>query len=789
MTLRWLSELRATDAGYAGGKGANLGELIAAGLPVPAGFVLGVDSCAALRAGGAPAELAGDVIAALAELGEDVAVAVRSSGVDEDGADASYAGINETVHGVRGVAAVLEAVRKCCESARAARVGDYTSARASGGDGTEFAVVVQRQIAPAVAGVAFSVDPGSGDAGRIVIEAARGHGEAVVSGSVTPDRVLADKATLSVVSATSGGQRVALEPGEQGLAERRLDDAEIGSIALHDRQVHILAGLVRAIEAHYGCPQDVEWAFDADGAPWILQARAITTLGDRAAATEAARFYDHARPANSRWTRANVGEAIPGVPAPLTWSLWRAAIEHAQWSAQIELGVVPETERGSAPVVLLARGWPAISVDLVEGQLRRLPGFDADAFAEQFFGGAGSGGAAVPGAERVRSALRVLTHAPTTLRQLRRRLERAAAASEAAWTRDAWRTPDDPVRLLRATAARFRETLTVHTLQTYVCQGLYQAVERLADDRAAHLVSGDGDLSEARLADDLWRVAQGELEESAFLRRHGFHGPAEGELSARSWREDPEPVRRSVEQLRGDGARRPSSGTAARSERRREAEAELVVGLPVWRRPVLRRLINAARTAVVAREVGKTAILQDLDVARAAARAIGDDAVWCTLAELASETPAPAVRRARALTRARLLTTEPPLHFVGQPTEANDAVVAGDGVVSGIGASPGVVRGRARLIVDPGAEEQRIAPDEILVARATDPSWVSTFLAARGLVIDVGGALSHAAIIARELGVPCVIGTGNGTKLIPDGASIELDGDTGQVRFLETESA
>jgi phosphohistidine swiveling domain-containing protein len=785
VTIRWLNTIRATDVRSVGGKGANLGELTSVGQPVPAGFVVDVETCDVVRSGRFPEQLEHEIADALRVLGEDVAVAVRSSGVAEDGANASYAGINETFHGVLGTAGVIEAVLKCCASADTRHASEYTKTRAADGGDTGFAVVVQRQIDSAVAGVAFSADPATGNPARIVIEAARGHGEAVVSGLVTPDRVVVDKATLSVVESSSGSQRVALEASAQGLVRRKLSESEASSLSLRDDQIEQLTRSVLAIENHYGGPQDVEWAFDADGGLWILQARAITTIEDGDEAVAAARLYDRARPATSRWTRANIGEAVPGVPTPLTWSLWGPATDYAQWTAQVALGVVPAAEHGSALVTTLVQGWPAISVDLVESQLRRLPGFDAEAFAEQFFGGGTPAGDEVPIGERTRSAARVVTHAPAALRGLRRRLERAAAASEAAWQRDAWNLTGNPVMVLRSAADRFRETLAVHTLQTYACQGLYQAVERLLDQHAAEVISGDGDLSEARLADDLWKVAQGELDERSFLRRHGFHGPAEGELAVPSWREDPTPIRRAIEQMRAASGNGPASGTAARSQRRRQREADLLAAVPRWRRPVVRWLIEAARRAVVAREVGKSAIIQDLDVARAAARAIGEHAVWCTIDELAGQPPGPAVRRARARERERLAASEPPLHFVGLPRSANPEPGGDLDVVSGIGASPGRVRGRARLIVDPAADSRPIAPDEILVARTTDPSWVSTFLAAGGLVIDVGGALSHAAIIARELGVPCVIGTGNGTHVIPDGADIEIDGTTGLVRLMK----
>jgi len=793
-SIRPLADLRASDVRFAGGKGANLGELIAAGLPVPEGFVIGTCGCDALMGGapGARASVEQQLAGAVAALGEDVPVAVRSSGISEDGAAASYAGINETVHNVRGTSDIGDAVRRCCSAHDASHVEQYARARGGATADDGFAVVVQRQIRSCRAGVAFSADPVSGDVRRIIIEAARGHGEAVVSGAVTPDRLIVDKETSNLVSSVQGKQQVVLEatPGAVGLVERELGETEVGSV-LTEGEIRELTRLVLAIEAHYGSPQDIEWAFDTDGRPWILQTRSITTLPDPSDAGEATAFYDSERPAESRWTRANVGEAVPGVPTPLTWSLWKTAMETAHWSAQIELGVAREAERGSAPVVTLARGWPAISVDLVESQLSRLPGFDPDAFAQQFFGGGHARSGTPPLAKRAFTAVRVAARAPVTVARQRRRLATAALASAEAWSRATAQPAAEPHAQLEAAAARFSVTLTAHTLQAYICQGLYQAVERVAPGRAATLVSGDGDLSEARLAEDLWLLGAGRLTEQAFLSRHGFHGPAEGELAAQSWREDPEPIRRSAARLAAESSHNPADGTRARSAQRRAAEAEVLAAAPRWRRPLVGGLIGMARRAVVAREVGKTAILQDLDVARHAARALEQDAVWCTLQELISERPSAAALQARRRERGRLAADEPPLHFVGDPAHDLDDAAATNStsVVTGIGASPGRVRGRARVITDPSTLDGAIGGDEILVARTTDPSWVAAFLSAGGLVIDVGGALSHAAIIARELGVPCVIGTGNGTTMIPEGALIDLDGSTGTVRVLAEASS
>ncbi len=161
--------------------------------------------------------------------------------------------------------------------------------------------------------------------------------------------------------------------------------------------------------------------------------------------------------------------------------------------------------------------------------------------------------------------------------------------------------------------------------------------------------------------------------------------------------------------------------------------------------------------------------------------------MWCTFDELQrGERPSAAVLSARAARRAELATLDLPLSWTGDPVPVAvgpPGVGVVDGPIRGIGASPGTVRGRARVVVDPGRLGEPIGPDEVLVARTTDPSWVTLFLTAGALVIDVGGALSHGAIIARELAIPCVIGTGDGTTRIPEGTWVVVDGTAGTVTF------
>jgi pyruvate, water dikinase len=318
---RSISDLSHDDIPYAGGKGANLGELTAAGLPVPDGFVVGAPTYAAfvegtgLRAAIAErlADLDVDDTAALDRVATDVRalvetqavpddirqaiadayaaldaqppVAVRSSATAEDTASASFAGMNETFLNIRGESAVVDAVRRCWASLFGARTIFYRAKRGLDQAGMDIAVVVQRQLASTRAGVMFTVDPAAGRTDRLVIEGSFGLGEAVVSGSVSPDRYLVQKDTLRIIAREVRHKDLIIEgaAGESGTVVRPATAEEAGAPVLSDSEVHELAELGCRIEEHYGSPQDTEWAFDPDGRAWILQSRPVTTMGGPAA--------------------------------------------------------------------------------------------------------------------------------------------------------------------------------------------------------------------------------------------------------------------------------------------------------------------------------------------------------------------------------------------------------------------------------------------------------------------------------------------------------------------------
>jgi pyruvate,water dikinase len=246
----------------------------------------------AMRAADLPAALVAAVGEAYTRLCEDagsadVPVAVRSSGVAEDLAGASFAGQYDTYLWVIGIDAVLDHVRRCWTGLFGPQVLTYNPGGAGAGD-LDMAVVVQILVRPRAAGVMFTLDPVTGDRSKIVIESAWGLGEAVVSGEVTPDRFRVDKVTLEVIERAPGekASEYRFEPG-RGVRLVPVEEERRGAASLADDHIADLAALAKRIERHRGAPQDIEWAVDEAGAVHVLQVRPETVWSNRKAATVA----------------------------------------------------------------------------------------------------------------------------------------------------------------------------------------------------------------------------------------------------------------------------------------------------------------------------------------------------------------------------------------------------------------------------------------------------------------------------------------------------------------------
>ena len=311
--IAWFQDLGVGSAGLAGGKGANLGELTAAGLPVPPGFVvtseaylaaiessgareklqatiLGLDAddddaltsaselaCSLVRSTAIPADVAQAVTEAYRLLGDRVRVAVRSSGTSEDGGDTSFAGMNATFTNVAGEGELLARIVDCWASLYGKRVMAYRAATKLAEEPT-LAVVVQLMVPSERSGIIFTADPSNGDTGRLVVEAVLGQGEAIVSGMVEPDTYLVPKEPLRVSSVRVGHQAAQIVRGADGSDETVALTPDQGWLrVLDDTEILEIARLGIAVEAHYGRPQDIEWA-SAGGKTWLVQSRPITTL-------------------------------------------------------------------------------------------------------------------------------------------------------------------------------------------------------------------------------------------------------------------------------------------------------------------------------------------------------------------------------------------------------------------------------------------------------------------------------------------------------------------------------
>ncbi len=313
-----LADLDRTSVPLAGGKGANLGELVAAGFPVPPGFVVtaaayldamdaggvrgeladlvgtaaGLDPdaldalaerCRALVHGaGLPDALRPEVLGAYAGLGDDVAVAVRSSATAEDTAGTSFAGMNETFTNISGADALVEAIVDCWASAFSPRVLAYRAGQRLD-DEPQIAVVVQEMAEAVASGVMFTANPADGDRSTLVIEGAPGQGEVVVGGQVEPDCYFVAKDTLHVRHAHTGIKTHKIVRGPDGRDQTvTLSGDERTRRVLTDDQVVAIARLGRSVEEHYGSPQDTEWVVTPSGDIRLVQSRPITTLSDDA---------------------------------------------------------------------------------------------------------------------------------------------------------------------------------------------------------------------------------------------------------------------------------------------------------------------------------------------------------------------------------------------------------------------------------------------------------------------------------------------------------------------------
>lgn len=513
------------------------------------------------------------------------------------------------------------------------------------------------------------------------------------------------------------------------------------------------------------------------------------------------------------WSSINLAEAVPGVMTPLCASVWVPASELGLRQPFLAMGALP-ADLGGIPADPADRitnaffGRMAVRVDFLCEMGDLLPGQSGEALSRDFFG-------FVPEDFRSRPSVRRLPHIlvryPRAVATIGRRVRRLRGDIDTWWRAETSRMTDlgygEAQRVAAAARDRFFDALAAQAvISATVIQPLQEqlaTVCRHAGVDAAVLLRGASH-EEGAVLDDLWAVSRGTLDVEQFVLRHGYHGPGEGELETRVWREDPAAVNSLVRRYQAKpDTESPSAHADAHRDMRQRAERTLLSASGPLGRLRSRTVLGLARRYIPLRGTGKVSYLQCLDVLRAAARRLGslmvasgrltvpDDALYLTIDELSGPFAAdPAVdikavvaerrelrRRYQAMTLPTTWTGQPMPRIADEGTEVRPT-----SALSGVGACAGVVEGRAVVVDDPA--EADVDDGDILVARTTDPSWVSLMFLSSGLIVDIGGLMSHAAVVARELDIPCVMNTGIGTSVLRTGDLIRIDGAAGTVELL-----
>jgi phosphohistidine swiveling domain-containing protein len=870
----------------AGGKAANLGELVRAGFPVPAGFCVttAVYDLVAADAGLGPtldalagtqpedtARLAGlarearsylsdasvpDFIGqAIAEAyqglgdGKPVPVAVRSSATAEDLPQASFAGQQDTYLNVVGVESVLDAVRRCWASLWTDRAVSYRATNGIDPHSVRLAVAVQQMVDASVAGVLFTANPVTGKRRQAVIDASPGLGEAVVSGMVNPDHFVANTATGEIVERRLGDKRVAVMAGSSSGTERVELDVGEDRASLSDGQVLALARLGERVEEHYGMPQDTEWAIDDDGGIWLLQARPITTLfplPKRAPTNEEdLRVYFSfsvaqgvyrpltpmgiqtfrlitsavatlaGRPPRNPYEGAaffteSAGRIFADITPVLRSKHGRGLFEWVMrnmeartvpvvrhLAADPRLAPVPTHIRPVLQAVLSVFVRGRIPLRFVEALARPEKARARAARVEAQFRAAGTVTPNAGAAERLSAAEGLLRGGPPDMLPNVPPVFAAGLAANAL-----------AGKLLGGLATEDERRVAMRALPHNPTTEMDLALWALAKEARAdpHIARMLGETPPERLAEDYRRGSlTPKLQTSLadFLRLYGHRGVAEIDLGLPRWSEDPTYIlgvlanylrlddpqaapdvqfgraTREAEEMVGELTRR-----AAREGRLRGA----LVGFLLGRARALSGLREMPKFCIVllmarARELLWTV---GVELAEAGRLQSAGDIFYLSVPEawaaLAGEDLSPLVRDRRAVYEQELGRRHVPRLLLSDGTEPTAGIkdaTGAKGVLRGTPASGGVVTQKARVILDPG--EASLEPGEILVAPSTDPGWTPLFLTAGGLVMEMGGPMSHGAIVAREYGIPAVVGVPDATGRISTGQRITVDGSAGEV--------
>jgi phosphoenolpyruvate synthase/pyruvate phosphate dikinase len=771
-----------------------------------------------------PDDLVAAIAGQLARLGGQAAYAVRSSATAEDSPTASFAGQQDTYLNVVGQAVILQHVSRCWASLFTERAVTYRLRNGLDHRKVHMAVVVQQMVFPQAAGILFTADPITGNRKVASVEASFGLGEALVSGLVNADvykvrdgevvaRAVATKQLAIQASPAGGTQEQAIEPERQEQP------------ALTDAQVVRLARLGRRIEAHFGRPQDIEWCLVDDDFQ-IVQSRPITTLFPIPAADDRE---------NHVYVSVGHQQMMTDPIKPLGLSLWQLTALRPMYDAGGRLfvdvtgGLASPASRAGL-LEMLGKGDPLIR-DALQTILDR--GDFIPSLPDEGPGGPPPGGAPAPietdpaiVAEligrnqasvaalkrdiRTKSGSALLDFILADIQELKRLLfdrqshQAIMAGMEATW----WLNDQLQAWLGEKNAADTLAQSVPHNVTSEM--GL--ALLDVADVIRPHpeVVAFLQHVEDEGFLDELARLAGGREARDAiraYLDKYGMRCVGEIDITRPRWSERPSTLVpmilgnvRSFEP--GDSQRRFEQGRQEAWKKEQEL-LERLRALPDGERKAdeAKRMIDRVRTFAGYREypkygivsryfVYKQALLEEAErLVRAHVLREKEDIFYLTFQELhdvvrTSQADDQLIRERKdafrsyqALTPPRVLTSDG--EVIAGAYRRDDLPA---GALVGLPVSAGTIEGRARVILD--MADADLEAGDILVTAYTDPSWTPLFVAIKGLVTEVGGLMTHGAVIAREYGLPAVVGVERATRLIRDGQRIRVHGTDGYVEIL-----
>ncbi|MFL6049969.1 MAG: rifamycin-inactivating phosphotransferase [Gaiellales bacterium] len=780
-----------------------------------------------------PSDVAGAVSRRLAQLGDHAAYAVRSSATAEDLPSASFAGQQDTYLNVVGAAAILQHVSRCWASLFTERAVTYRLRSGIAHRHVSMAVVIQLMVLSEAAGVLFTADPVTCNRKVASVEASFGLGETLASGRVTPDvyKVRGEEVVERAISAKRLAIHAVAAGGtqEQAVARERQQQR-----ALSDAQVVELASLGRLIEAHFGYPQDIEWCL-ADGALFVVQSRPITTLFPIPPAGD---------DTNRVYVSVGHQQMMTDPMKPLGLSMWQLTTPRPMSIAGGRL-FVDVTQILAAPasraslLELFGKGDPLLR-DALETVIER------DDFLPAPPEGAGAAPAAAlptsaasrapiePDPARVtelvaetqqslahlrhdirgRSGPELFEFILADLQELRRLLmepgshQTFMAAMDAAW----WLNEQLEAWLGEKNAADKLSQSVPNNVTSEMGLALLDVADVIrAHPRLVEFLEQVGD--DDSFLDELATMEGGAEARDAiegYLERFGMRGTGEVDITRPRWSERPSTLVplmlgnvRSFEP--GAGKRRFEQGAAEAREQERQL-LERLRALPDGEQKAreAKRRIDLVRTFMGYREYPKYGMVSRYFIykqalLREAERLVGagvlrdrEEIFYLTFEELHEVARTnqvdhrlirereQAFRSYAALTPPRVLTSEGEC-LMG--SHRRDDLPA-DALV-GLPASAGTVEGRARVVLD--LADADLEAGDILVTAYTDPSWTPAFVTASGLVTEVGGLMTHGSVIAREYGLPAIVGVDNATRRIRDGQRIRLHATEGYIEIVDSE--